>query len=53
LLGGLLIISSMYRAERWAHLLPEAGAERTLEAVRCSALFGLEPRRRPWTGPLP
>ena len=23
-----------------AHLLPEAGAERTLEAVRCSALFG-------------
>jgi hypothetical protein len=24
-----------------AHLLPEAGAERTLEAVRCSAMFGL------------
>jgi hypothetical protein len=23
-----------------AHLLPEAGAERTLEAVRCSAWFG-------------
>ena len=23
-----------------AHLLPEAGAQRTLEAVRCSALFG-------------
>src|SRR5262249_28437111 len=24
-----------------AHLLPEAGAQRTLEAVRCSALFGV------------
>jgi hypothetical protein len=23
-----------------AHLLPKAGAQRTLEAVRCSALFG-------------
>jgi hypothetical protein len=23
-----------------AHLLPEAGAQRTLEAVRCSALLG-------------
>jgi hypothetical protein len=25
-----------------AHLLPEAGAERTLEAVRCSALILIE-----------
>src|SRR5215510_10356465 len=35
-----------------AHLLPEAGAtqERRLEAVRCSALFGVELGREPSDG---
>ena len=48
-------VNQRRNANAGAHLLPEAGAtqERGLEAVRCSALFGLEPRRRPWTGPLP
>jgi hypothetical protein len=44
-LEAMLSLSSsplIHRANAGAHLLPEAGAtqERTLEAVRCSALFG-------------
>src|SRR5438105_465935 len=46
-----IIILLCYKVPRQpnagAHLLPEAGAtqERTLEAVRCSALFGAGPDR--------
>jgi hypothetical protein len=31
-----------WRENAWAHLLPEAGAQRTLEAVRCSPMILIE-----------
>ena len=43
--------SFAWRTNAGAHLLPKAGAQRTLEAVRCSAWFGADPDTD--TGPTP
>jgi hypothetical protein len=37
-----LACGGIWRPNAGAHLLPEAGAQRTLEAVRCSALIMIE-----------
>src|SRR5262249_21697374 len=36
----LVVTTYLLQPNAGAHLLPAAGAKRTLEAVRCSALFG-------------
>jgi hypothetical protein len=45
--------AGLYTPNASLQLLLEAGAQRTLEAVSCKALFGAARSRRPWFSLLP